>query len=178
MVLADTAHNCCFRMKVEFSPFPCRFLRQNDCSRSSLPSTTSIPRHLRFSKKSPKFSNSIFHLSLQICQKGRLFPFILILDNRDPPPSRLFWKRQISTAYLPALTTILTWASMRGNYMINVWWPLKVAQFGQKSWRRVFPLKQWLRVEDRMLALEYTVCPGVELQARRRMDFGLFTPMF
>ena len=33
-------------------------------------------------------------------------------------------------------------------------------------------------VEDRMLALEYTVCPAVELQARRRMDFGLSTPMF
>ena len=88
-------------MKVEFSPFPCRFPRQNDCSRSSLPSTTSTPRHLSFLKKNhPNFQKSIFHLSLQICQKGRLFPFILVLDNRNPPSSRLCWKCQISTAYL------------------------------------------------------------------------------
>ena len=120
-VLADTAHNYCFRMRVEFSPFPCRFPRQNDCSRSSLPSTTSTPRHLSFLKKSPKFSKVEFSPFPPNLPERTTVPVHPRPQQPQPAVISFVLKMPDFNSTPTRLTTILTWASMAGNYMINVW---------------------------------------------------------
>ena len=92
--------------------------------------------NMGFSGRKSIFKSRFLPFFVQISQKGRLYPFILTLDNPEPLSSHFFWKVPNFNS-VPDLTTILTWASMGENYMINVCWPLKVAQFGQKSWRRL-----------------------------------------
>ena len=87
--------------KVNFSRFPCKFPRKDDCTFSFID-----PRHVlsstncRFQQSTPFdddfnmvmasmegnqiFKSRFFTFFVQIFQKGRLFPFILTLDNPDP----------------------------------------------------------------------------------------------
>ena len=169
-VLADTAHNYCFKGRIfTFSLQISQTGRLFPC----IP-TLDNPDLIIFANH-PNFQTVDFS------------PFLSEFSRKDDcsrssspwtTPIRrhvfFFFKSQISTGYIPLDDEFNM--SFSGRKLYD---KCMVASRGRSAWpeklTEAFPLKQWLRVRDSMLVLEYTVCAAVDLPARRRMGFRILS---